>query len=691
MRFFIFFISVFLVFSNFDWLFAKQERTTGGKSPQELMPVKVLRTDDSVLNSILNATGKYNNKMVYSRPSPFPVTHTGKEEWVDYEKYGTFENVGTERYKYVVKEDASDDLKDASGSGVYPNKDSVYNEKDYKKYKDSGKLDGSVWDFVDSYDYQADFYKWSTVLEEPGVKLFYTASALDKAGNYKHAVKAYYACLVFFPKSIGYTQWKTPWYIAPACIDRIKYLTREYPQIGVKLVDAKVTIKNRFDNDKNNDVFFVNPGKLVRATASDFIRKHKDLEKIKAKKTVGTGNVKLIEYENGHFALKVGGKPYVVRAVCYSPTRPGLSPDDGSVNVNRDWSVADFNKNGIADGPYEAWVDVNRNDIQDDNEKTVGDFALMKAMGINTIRLYHYPNFNKSLLKDGYENYGFMYMVGNMLGMYGVDSGADWFKGTDYTNEKQKQAMLNSVKKMVNEFKDEPYVLMWVLGNENNYGTVGVKGKFAGTSNQAQSQPDAYYAFVNECAKLIKSLDPKKRPVAICNGDVYLLSNFAKNCPDVDIYGANAYRGEQGFGALWSDVYDVAKKPVVVTEFGCPAYADSDDWSVAKIEKGQSSYHSGSWNNIEDNLAGVEGGVGNALGGVVFEWVDEWWKAGPPPEFNPAFHDTNPQWKGPFLDGGAYEEWFGICSMGDGENGGFKRQLRKSYFTYRDLWKKYKV
>jgi beta-glucuronidase len=125
-------------------------------------------------------------------------------------------------------------------------------------------------------------------------------------------------------------------------------------------------------------------------------------------------------------------------------------------------------------------------------------------------------------------------------------------------------------------------------------------------------------------------------------------------------------------------------KPVVITEYGCPAYAK--DWSEAAAEEGQAEYHKGCWNDIEDNLAGVEGGVGNALGGVIFEWTDEWWKSGQ----NPYGHDEIPQWYGPFLDGGGYKEWFGICSLGDGRDSPLKRELKRVYFMYRDLWNRYK-
>jgi beta-glucuronidase len=234
---------------------------------------------------------------------------------------------------------------------------------------------------------------------------------------------------------------------------------------------------------------------------------------------------------------------------------------------------------------------------------------------------------------------------------------------------------------MVEEYKNEPYVLMWVLGNENNYSSVS-NGETPGSGCLAQQQPEAYYSFVNECAKLIKSLDPHKRPVAICNGDAYMLDYCAKYAPDIDVYGANVYRGDYGMGQIWSDIAREYGKPVLITEYGCPGYAKG--WSTARIEQGQALYHKNNWNDIMNNTAGIQGGAGNSLGGVVFEWVDEWWKSGYTRDAND--HDTVSQWAGPFLDGFAYEEWFGITSQGGGRHSPFERQLRKAYFTYRQLW-----
>jgi len=81
-------------------------------------------------------------------------------------------------------------------------------------------------------------------------------------------------------------------------------------------------------------------------------------------------------------------------------------------------------------------------------------------------------------------------------------------------------------------------------------------------------------------------------------------------------------------------------------------------------------------------------GQGNSLGGVIYEWMDEWWKAGPPPAFDPGRHSTTGQFQGPFPDGWSYEEWYGIVSQGDGRHSPFLRQLRPAYYVFKDqLWK----
>ncbi|MFC1623696.1 glycoside hydrolase family 2 TIM barrel-domain containing protein [Candidatus Omnitrophota bacterium] len=590
----------------------------------------------------------------------------GKEYVVDYGKYGYFKGAGTDKYRYVVKD--PEGLAEATGEGIYPNTSGVIWDPRYQIVKEKGRLEGNHWDFVNTDDLEANFYKWAQAPEAKGVKLFYTALALERSGLIRHAIKAYYAIVVHFPKSVGWTYFHTPWYIAQVAIDRIDYLLRYHPELNLELRGAKVFVENGFDNSLTNDRFLVNPGRLVRI--SFFERIKRSLFKNRPVKTgnvvneIGDGRVDLVKYKNGHWQLRVEGKPYIIKGIAYSPSRIGESPDEGTL---KDWMQADYNNNGRIDSAYDSWVDKNYNDIQDPDEEAIGDFELLKRMHCNTMRLYHHAS-NKELLNDLYEEFGIMVIMGDLLGAYTVGSGADWYEGTDYGNPEHRKNMMESVRGMVEEFKDEPYVLFWMLGNENNYGV----------ANNSKENPDLYYEFVNEVSKMIKSLD-RDHPVAVCSGDLLFLDKFAKLAPDVDIYGSNVYRGKYGFGkSFWENVRDVSDKPIMITEYGCPAYMYGRSRTV--IEERQAEYLRVNWEEIVYNSAGHRG-VGNSIGGILFEWIDEWWKS-----YEPLLHDTASNWAGPFPDGWNYEEWLGIVGQGDGESSPFLRQLRKAYFVYQEIW-----
>ncbi|MFH0858783.1 MAG: glycoside hydrolase family 2 TIM barrel-domain containing protein [Candidatus Omnitrophota bacterium] len=588
----------------------------------------------------------------------------GKEFIVNYEKYGEFKNVGTKDYRYIIKD--QEGLSQAVGEGIYPNTTSLRWDPEFKKTNKEKRLDGNLWDFVYSPDLEAAFLKWATSSEPQGVKLFYTGLMLEKSGLIEHAIKCYYSIVVHFPGSYGWTYFKTPWYIGQAAIAKINFLLRRNPQLGYRLADADISIINGYDNDVANDIVIANPGRFVKINLLEKIKSRPALGDLSIRRRLGKGKVKLIQYETGDWQLLVQDKPLVIKAVTYAPTKVGQSPHEGTLG---NWMYEDFNKNNKIDGPYDAFVDKNRNNIQDPDEPAVGDFKLMQDMGVNTIRLYHHPNqVNKELLRDLYRNYGIMVIMGDYLGVYALGSGAAWNPGTDYNNPEHKRNMTESVTKMILEFKDEPYVLFWLLGNENVYGV----------ACNAKTDPDAFYKFADDTTKLIKSLDPE-HPVALCNGDVFYLDKFAKDAPDIDIFGANAYRGDYGFGFFWKQVKGLIDRPAFITEFGCPAYARGKTEEEAEIL--QSEYHRGSWEDIQNNMAFADGS-GNSLGGVVFVLVDEWWKG-----YEPFIHDKKGLWIGPFPDGTMYEEWLGLCSQGEGKSSPYLRQLRKSYLMYKDIWR----
>jgi len=604
-------------------------------------------------------------KRVSQIPTKVVLYDAGKEDLpVNYEKYGEFKKIGTRDYQYVVTD--QEGLSAAVGEGIFPNTTSVRWDPEFKKAQKEKRLDGSHWDFVQSPDLEAAFLKWATAPEPPGVKLFYTGLILEKGGLIKQAIKCYYAIVVHYPGSFGWTYWHTPWYVGQAALAKINFLLRNNPQLGLKLEGADIEIKNGFDNDLSNDVVIANPGSFVKVNILKKIKHRTSKDYLSPRRRLGKGKVHLVQYETGDWELIVDNRPYVIKAVTYAPTKVGQSPDEGTL---RNWMEEDYNENGKIDGPYDAFVDKNGNGLQDKNEPSVGDFRLMQEMGVNTIRLYHQPlKVNKELLLDMYKRFGIRVIMGDFLGKYALGSGAPWYPGTDYDNEEHKKNMLASVKQMVLEFKDEPYILFWILGNENVYGI----------ACNADKNPDSFFKFANEVAKEIKAIDPE-HPVAICNGDVLYLDRYAKDAPDIDIFGTNAYRGGYGFGSLWRQVKKHTDKPAFITEFGCPAYAEGK--SAEEAGQAQAEYHRGCWDDIRQNFAFGDG-QGNALGGVVFEWLDEWWKA-----YEPSVHDTKGLFSGPFPDGFMHEEWLGLCGQSDGKLSPFLRQLRQAYQMYKKEWK----
>ncbi len=603
-------------------------------------------------------------KKVSQRVTKITLYDPGKEDVVNYARYGEFKNVGTKDYQYVVKD--QEGLILAVGEGIYPNTSSVRWDPAYKKALSEKRLEGSHWDFIHAPDLEAAFLKWATAPEPQGVKLFYEALILEKAGLIKHAIKCYYAIVVHYPSSYGITYFKTPWYVGQAAIAKIIFLLRRHPELGYKLEGADIKIINGFDKEVANDIVITNPGKLIKVNLLDKLKPKPSSDLLSIKKRLGKGKVHLVQYETGDWQLIVDNKPFVIKAITYAPTKVGQSPDDGTLG---DWMYEDFNKNNKIDGPYDSFVDKNKNNKQDPDEPVVGDFQLMKELGVNAIRLYHHPlKVNKELLRDLYNRFGIRVIMGDFLGKYALGSGAAWNPGTDYKNEEHRRNMMESVASMVMEYKDEPFVLFWLLGNENVYGY----------ACNADKDPETFFKFASDVAKQIKAIDPE-HPVAICSGDVLYLDKFGKNAPEIDIFGANAYRGDYGFGFLWRQVKEETDRPAFITEFGCSAY--SEDKTADEGEFLQAEYLRGDWEDIQANMAFGEGS-GNALGAVVFEWLDEWWKG-----YEPAIHDKKGLWIGPFPDGAMHEEWLGLCGQGDGALSPFLRQLRKSYYMYKKIWK----
>ncbi len=615
-------------------------------------------------------------------PAPqFAIEQAGLLEPLDYSLYGDFLGVDTAAYHFEIKE--ANRLKKDIGAGIYPNDFAVTQEPNFMEWKKQGLLDGLHWSWLKEKDVQKAFYVWATAGEEKGVKTFFTGVTLEKAGLMIPAIKAYYAALIHFPRSICWAEDKSfVWYIAPAALESIKRILRDYPQLGWELVGASASVENGTDLDFANDIIKVNPGKFEKVSLEQRLNKLPDLSGMNIMNTRGKGTVQVVQFENGHWQLRVAGRPYFIKGITYSPTEIGFGPHNDERFLDR-WMFQDKNGNGRVDAAYDAWVDANANGFQDADEPAVGDFKLLKGMGINTIRLY-LPNVNrvtydpqlvnKELLRDLNDRFGIKIIAGDFLGAYTQGSGASWEKGTDYTDPEQLQKMKDLVRAKVLDLKDEPFVLMWLLGNENN-----MPGDYLGvnaTRTNAATQPVAYAKFLNEVAAMIHELDPN-HPVAVGNIEVNLFELYREHAPEIDILGINSYRGKEGFGALWSDAQKLFDRPVVITEFGSDAYYQDEGVD----EDSQREYHQGNFRDIVIQQAGGPA-VGNSIGGIIFEYLDEWWKDTRDDPEN--VQQTQATFKFPFADGYSHEEWLGIVSQGSGKNSPFERRLRKAYFYYQE-------
>jgi hypothetical protein len=313
------------------------------------------------------------------------------------------------------------------------------------------------------------------------------------------------------------------------------------------------------------------------------------------------------------------------------------------------------------------------------------EMPLLKNMGVNAIR--QYTGVPARWIRYIYENYGIYTMLNHSFGRYGLTVKGKWEANTDYSNPLVKELLLKEVKDMVNQYKATPGLLLFLLGNENNY---GLFWRGAETENipmaDRKSTKDAshLYKLFNEAVVAMKTLD-QNHPMAICNGDLLFLDIINKECKDVDILGINSYRGAS-FNDLYNRVNREYGKPVMLTEFGADAYntkANSED------QEYQAKILVDNWKEIYGHAAGM-GKAGNSIGGFTFQFSDGWWKAGQTVGLDE--HDANASWaNGGYQndyqagDNNMNEEWFGICAKGaTNERGTYRLYPRAAYYALQE-------
>ncbi len=290
-----------------------------------------------------------------------------------------------------------------------------------------------------------------------------------------------------------------------------------------------------------------------------------------------------------------------------------------------------------------------------------------------------------------YRLYGIRSIIGNWVGFWE-------YPQPSYYDERFRNRIKEEVLEMVKIYKDEPGVLLWILGNENNYSfsdkimpwSSPELDAICDTKERANKKAEIYYSFINELAKEIKKIDPN-HPVALGNGELAYLDIANKFAPNADLVALIVYRGKT-FGNLFKSSKNIIAKPVLISEFGCDAY---NSYTKKEDQFEQAYFLERQWREIYNNSWECKSGQGNCLGGTTFEWSDEWWKHSEQDPQGWPVHNTEAGWS----NGSYYfdikashnmnmnEEWFGIVALSEEKEGGLDKRIpRKAYFVLRDFW-----
>lgn len=311
--------------------------------------------------------------------------------------------------------------------------------------------------------------------------------------------------------------------------------------------------------------------------------------------------------------LLVEGKPYLIKGVCWSPTSIGGGLD------------------------YES----RRAEFAEWREK---DLGLISAMNANTVYTFLDFGTDASAMEtlDNLQRHGLKAIV-----------------TVDLDGTRQ----LERIREIVTKYKNHPTILMWAIGNEWNINLY--HQRFPSLMAAAQA--------TEEAARLVKSLDDR-HPVASILGEIVIKDQpvaiptvVNEIAPSVEVWGLNIYRGDN-FGDLFDYWKSFSSKPIFISEFGTDSYRSASWWPVKgrADEEMQSAFDLSLWKHLSANLSACNA-ENAALGGAVFEWVDEWWKVKPENGGRLALQDPGgfptPWNVYSHPDGFANEEYFGIVRI----------------------------
>ena len=240
----------------------------------------------------------------------------------------------------------------------------------------------------------------------------------------------------------------------------------------------------------------------------------------------------------------------------------------------------------------------------------------LAQMGFQAIRVYELPaenaddaNRTKEIFRRLYNQYGIKVLIGDWAGLN---------DGTDFKDPRALARVHRHIDKLVMTYCEEPWVLGWQLGNENNY---HIQGGILG--HEIDLDAAGYYTFMDTLAGQVKAQLGRHHLtqfVSLGQGDLTEAeAHLIAGEKNFDAVGINCYREDpSAFDQVISLAANNLKIPVYFSEVGKPA-------SDAASEKQQSDYLRDVCRIAFSHCAGrMRSGV--VLGAFVHEATDEAWK-----------------------------------------------------------------
>lgn len=253
------------------------------------------------------------------------------------------------------------------------------------------------------------------------------------------------------------------------------------------------------------------------------------------------------------------------------------------------------------------------------------DFRMMKEAGINTIRTYEpLPD----ALLDLAEKYD-LKIIEQIIYPTAY---------TDYSSDVELKALKKKAVDVVKKHKNRRCILMWLIWNDAPFcydepGSPVPRYGFDKVNN-----------FMKEIYLAVKAAD-KNHPVSAAN--IIKVKDFELGFSFLDVIGCNAYIG--GHGLNWrgkeSAVNTVKEMKEISKKYNKPVFIAETGYSTLIKKETQDKALEAQIESVDEDLSGI----------VIFEWADEWWKAG-----NPSVQDPH------------IEEYWGILTWDKKPKPGFE-------------------